>query len=119
MSLGQWLAATVMSKETCAVLAGVFPLVLLTAVLERRSIHLNIRRKVWFRWSTQAIVTSSALGLGLAIVGVQTNGLALLAGCVAWVGAATAVVGLLWTLLAALATAESDEDRDLSAPDTH
>lgn len=37
-----------MSEATCAVLTAIFPLVLLTVVLNRRSIHLNIRRKSRF-----------------------------------------------------------------------
>lgn len=117
MDLAQWLGDTLMSNDTCAVLTAVFPIVLLTAVLERRSIHVNIRRKGWFRWSTQAIVASSAIGLGLAIVGVQSDGLSSLFGVLAWLMCAIAIVGLPWTLIAALATAEAEEDRD-TAPAT-
>jgi hypothetical protein len=111
----QWLSVTVMSKDTCAVLTAVFPIALLTVVLERRSIHLNIRRQGWFRWATQTIVSACAIGLVLTIIGVQTNGLSTLGGAVAWVACGVAVIGLPLTLLAALATAEAEEDREPAA----
>lgn len=108
----EWVGTVVMSKDTCAVLTAVFPIVLLTVVLERRAIHLNIRRQGWFRWTTQYIVGGCAVGLPLAVIGVQTNGLSLIWGALAWVGGAVAVLGLPFTLLAALATAEAEEDRE-------
>lgn len=111
----QLLHATVMSGDTCAVLTAVFPLVLLTVVLERRAIHVNIRRLPWFRWVTQAIVTASAIGLALTIVGVQLDGLGALIGVFAWVASAVATLGLPFTLLAALATAEEEEDDNSDA----
>ena len=115
MDLMQWLNATVMSKDTCAVLTAVFPIVLLTAVLERRAIHVNIRRQRWFRRATQAIVTACAVGLVLTVIGVEVGGLASLIGVVAWMTCGIAILGLPFTLLAALATAEAEEDRDTDA----
>lgn len=99
-----------MSKDTCAVLTAVFPVVLLTAVVERRTIHINIRRQGWFRWATQAIVAACAVGLVLSVVGIQVDGLASWLGLAAWIACAAAIVGLPFTLLAALATAEAEED---------
>lgn len=106
-----WLFVVVMSKDTCVVLTAIFPIVLLTVVLERRAIHLNIRRQGWFRWATQIIVLACALGLPLTVLGVQWDGLKLVLGLIAWLTCAVVVLGLPFTLLAALATAESEEDR--------
>lgn len=111
----EWLGTVVMSKDTCAVLTAIFPLALLTVVLERRAIHLNIRRQLWFRWATQLILTASAVGLAVTVLGVQLGGLKVLIGVVAWISCTVVVVGLPLTLLAALATAEMDEDRNGAA----
>lgn len=115
MNALQWLSTVVMSKDTCAVLTAIFPIALLTVVLERRAIHLNIRRQPWFRWATQFILAASAVGLVLTVLGVQLSGLKVLFGIVAWMTCAIVVIGLPLTLLAALATAEMDEDRESSA----
>ena len=114
MDVLEWLDTVVMSKETCAVLTAIFPIVLLTVVLERRAIHMNIRRLPWFRWVTQFIVGACAVGLPLTVLGVQFGGLKVVIGAIAWLACAIVVGGLPFTLLAALATAEADEDREPS-----
>lgn len=105
-----WLGTVVISKDTCAVLTAIFPVVLLTVVLERRAIHLSIRRQPWFRWATQIIVGACAIGLPLAVLGVQFGGLTVILGVIAWMACAVVALGLPFTLLAALATAEAEED---------
>lgn len=108
-----WLGTVVMSKDTCAVLTAIFPIVLLTVVLERRAIHVNIRRQPWFRWATQLIVGACAVGLPLAVLGVQFEGLRVVLGAIAWLVCAVVVFGLPFTLLAALATSEMEDDREV------
>lgn len=101
-----------MSEATCAVLTAIFPLVLLTVVLERRAIHLNIRKKKWFRTMTQITVAASLIGLVLTVVGVQLHGLDWRLAWVAWLASAAAIVGLAFNLLGTAASDEAREDRD-------
>lgn len=106
-----------MSEATCAVLTAIFPLVLLTVVLERRAIHVNIRKKTWFRVMTQVTVTASLIGLTLTVVGVQLHGLYWRLGWVAWLAFAAAFFGLGFNLLGTAASDEAREDSD-AAPET-
>lgn len=101
-----------MTEATCAVLSAVYPLVLITVVLEQRSIHLSIRRRRWFRVITLAIVAGSLLGLGLSVVGVQLHGLGPVAGAANWLVGLIAVGGLGFLLLSVLATLQAEEDAD-------
>lgn len=101
-----------MSEATCAVLTAIFPLVLLTVVLERRAVHINIRRTKWFRVMTQVTVTASLIGLPLTVVGVQFHGLDWRLGWVAWLTFAAAFFGLGFNLLGAAASDEAREDGD-------
>lgn len=102
-----WLA---MSQDTCAVLTAIFPLVLLTVVLERRAIHIKIRRRQWFRQAVLATISASAVGLLLTVIGVQTGGLISVLGLFAWIAFGVAVGGLVFSLLALMATVELEED---------
>jgi cytochrome bd-type quinol oxidase subunit 2 len=103
--------APVMSEATCAVLSAVYPLILITIVLEQRSVHLEIRRRTWFRRATLMVVVASLAGLALSVVGVQTGGLAPLFAAVNWVAGAVSLLGLGALLLAIIATLEDEEDR--------
>lgn len=105
-----------MSEATCAVLTAIFPLVLLTVVLERRAIHLKIRKKRWFRTMTQLTVTASLIGLVLTVIGVQLHGLDLPWSWFAWLAAAVAVFGLAFNLLGTAASDEAREDGE-AAPE--
>lgn len=99
-----------MSQDTCAVLTAIFPLVLLTVVLERRTIHIKIRRRQWFRRTVLATISASAIGLLLTVIGVQTDGLISILGLFAWIAFAVASGGLVFSLLASMATVELEED---------
>lgn len=100
-----------MSEATCAVLSAVHPLILITIVLEQRSVHLEIRRRTWFRRATLAVVLASLVGLALSVVGVQSGGLAPVFATVNWVAGTVSLLGLGVLLLAIIATLEDEEDR--------
>ncbi|SFN65851.1 hypothetical protein SAMN05216219_1537 [Mycetocola miduiensis] len=93
-------------------LTAVFPIVMLTVAVERRSIDLKIRRLRWFRFLSVAALVSSFVGLGLVLLGVEHSGLGALWGSVAWLCAGASVGVLTATLIAVLATAEVEEDRE-------
>lgn len=63
-----------MNADTCAVLASVFPLILITTVLESRVIHFNLRRRRIFRWSTYTGIGTSVFGLAFTVIGVTNGG---------------------------------------------
>jgi len=99
-----------MTEATCAVLTAVYPLVLITVVLEQRSIHLNIRRRAWFRKLTLVVVASSLVGLGASILGVQLHGMGADSAWLNWAAAVFALGGLTFLLLTVLATLQVEED---------
>ncbi len=101
-----------MSEATCAVLSAIFPLILLSAVVERRGAHRRIRRHKLTRSVTRATFTAAIGGTVYSVIGVETGGYPLAAGLVMWAFFAFAVFGLGYTLLAALATQELKEDAD-------
>ena len=99
-----------MSQETCAVLAAIFPLVMITVVLERRAVALQIRRRSFFRRSTMAVVTVSVLGLLFAVIGVEAGGLTGVAMFAEWAFFAVSTSGLIGFGLTHMATTEAAED---------
>ncbi|WP_404430693.1 hypothetical protein LG299_12470 [Microbacterium lacus] len=101
-----------MNAATCQVLATVFPIVMLTVVLERRMISIKLRRLPWFRNVMLWSFGSALLGVGITLVGVQTNGLPLIAGVTAWMLAALSIGGLGAVLMASMATTEVEEDTE-------
>jgi hypothetical protein len=99
------------NQETCAVLTAVFPIVMLTVAVERRSVHVKIGRLKWFRKLSVVAVASSFAGLLLVLAGVQTDGLEnLLLAITAWLLTIVSVGVLTVVLISVLATAEVDED---------
>ncbi|GAA1791006.1 hypothetical protein [Agromyces lapidis] len=104
-----------MTEATCAVLSAVYPLVLITVVLEQRSIDLGIRRRRWFRAVTFTIVAGALVGLGLSVIGVQLHGLGPVAGVANWLVGLIAVGGLGFLLLSVLATLQAEEDAETDA----
>ncbi|WP_148061414.1 hypothetical protein [Frigoribacterium sp. PhB160] len=101
-----------MTSSTCATLAGVFPVLLLTVILEARNVHLGIRARSLFVYVMSAALGFGFFGLILAVLGVQLDGLRAPALAVfAWmcfVGIVlTAALFLLF--LAASFDAEADE----------
>ncbi|MFF2494904.1 hypothetical protein [Agromyces sp. NPDC058064] len=101
-----------MTEATCAVLSAVYPLVLITVVLEQRSIHLSIRRRRWFRVLTFTIVAGALIGIALSVIGVQLHGLGPVAGAANWLVGLIAVGGLGFLLLSMLATLQAEEDAE-------
>ncbi|AMB59194.1 hypothetical protein AWU67_10325 [Microterricola viridarii] len=87
-----------------------FPLVLITIVLEQRSVHVNIRSRAWFEKTTIAVVSISLAGLVASIVGVQLGGLEALSAWPLWLLFLAAVVGLAFLLIAVLATSSIEAE---------
>jgi hypothetical protein len=103
-----------MNADTCAVLASVFPLVLITIVLEGRSVHFNLRSRKWFRAITLYGMAGSLVGLVFAVIGVQTGGFADLVSWPLWALFGTAVLALAITVLGIRASDENEDDRKLA-----
>lgn len=104
-----------MNASTCSALSAVFPLILITVVLERSRISIKIRRTRWFRRLVLTTVAASLIGTVVAVVGVQLRGLGLVAGSVAWVILIVALVGLGAMALMIVATDEVEEDRPVES----
>jgi len=101
-----------MSEATCAVLATIFPLVLVTGVLERRSASLKIRRLKLYRRVSLVTFAVALMGTIYAVIGVAMGGFVLSAGVALWALFGISIFGLGFTLLASLATAEVEEDAE-------
>jgi peptidoglycan biosynthesis protein MviN/MurJ (putative lipid II flippase) len=92
-------------------LSGVFPLLLVTIVLERRSITPRLRRIPWIRNLLVAGVSSALVGEVLGIIGVEFHGYPMVTGILVWAVAATAFVCFAASLLMIIATDEIREDK--------
>jgi len=101
------------NSNTCQVLAGVLPLILLTLVLERRLIAIKVRKLNWFRWLVRYTVVFSIVGIAWALVGVQLNGLTYSTAWPLWLIAATSLLSFGITVFFTLATHELEEDGEL------
>jgi hypothetical protein len=99
-----------MNAPTCQALTALFPLVMITLMLERREMAVPLRRRTWFRKGHLALISVATVGLWLAIWGCQTSGLDGFLALVAWCVVSLAVLGLALTLLASTASAEVRED---------
>jgi hypothetical protein len=104
-----------MNPATCGVLATVFPIVMLTVVLERRTIALKLRRIRWFRSIMLWSFSAAAIGLGITLAGVQVGGLGgnpvgVTWATLAWVAAVISLGGLSAVLMASMASTEVEED---------
>ena len=103
-----------MNADTCAVLASIFPVVLLTIVLERRGVHLNLRGKPLFRYVALLGAAFSLAGLATSVIGVQLGGLDPLAGWATWLFAGISFVALAVNILGILATGENEDDEEMA-----
>ena len=99
-----------MSEATCAVLATIFPLVLVAGVIERRSTHLAIRKSRFYRFVSVMTFGFAIFGTIVATIGVSMGGVDIAFAVVAWIAFGIAVGGLGVTLLASLASAELEEE---------
>jgi len=99
------------NAATCAALSAVFPLILITVVLERPRISVKIRRMRGFRRLVLTTIAASLIGTTVSLVGVQLNGFGLLGGVAAWIVLFVALAGLGTTALMIVATDEVAEDQ--------
>lgn len=100
-----------MSSGTAAVLTAVFPIVLLAFMAERRNLTMKARRSTFFRRVASFSASAAILGLLLAVIGVQTEGLAAGWGIAAWMLFALTLAGLFSLTGLHLASAEVEEER--------
>lgn len=101
-----------MTSDTCQLIATVMPLIMVTLVVERRSMRLKLRRRVWFRKTILGVFEASIVGLFFVIIGTQLGGLSGAAGVLAWVLTVVSVGGLGLLILISMASVEADEDED-------
>jgi hypothetical protein len=101
------------NAATCGVLSAVFPLVLLTVAIERRSVSINIRRTTWFRWIASIGVGACAIGLPMTVGGVAADGLEGLWGWTCWAAAAISFAVLAVVAMMIIVTSEVEEDHTL------
>lgn len=95
-----------MSAATCAVLATVFPLILLAIAVDGRNVSPKLRRLKWHGRMVAWAVTCSVVGLVSSVIGVQTNGLSFGWALWTWIFFAGALFTLVVVVLMLLATAE-------------
>ena len=99
-----------MNTGTCAVLAGVFPLVLIAIVADRRGIHLGLRRRAWYRRAVVGTICACLLGLGYSVVGVQMEGFEGSPATLLWGLSAFALLAFAMSILLTVVTQENEED---------
>ena len=100
-----------MSADTCATLATIFPIVLLAAVVEARSVNRRIKAKKVFGRIVTAGVSVTLVGLIWTVIGIQTRGLTDGWGYTAWVTFAVAVAVLFMVAVMIVASDEADTER--------
>lgn len=82
-----------MSDATCAVLATVYPIILLALIVDRNIVHLKVRRRRWYRWTSTSLVLACAAGIILSVSGVERGGYDTWIGTLAWVVWWVAILG--------------------------
>jgi high-affinity Fe2+/Pb2+ permease len=103
-----------MNADTCAVLAGVFPLTLITVVLEIRAVSINLRTRKWFRNSVVVGMAFSLIGLVLAVVGVAIGGYSAIQSLFLWGAFGIAMIALALTVMGIVATSENEDDKKVA-----
>ncbi|MGT2427499.1 MULTISPECIES: hypothetical protein [Actinomycetes] len=101
-----------MNPDVCATLSAVFPLVLLAVVAQRTTLHPRLRRHRLYRSSIRLAIVSSLAGLPAVVIGQQVGGFAGPASVPVWMLFSLDVVCLGFSILAASATFEIEEERD-------
>jgi hypothetical protein len=99
-----------MNAATCAVLTGVFPLILIAIVADRRGIHLALRRRGWYRQSFVSTVGACLFGLVYSVIGVQSEGFSAPVGAVLWTLFLFALLAFAMSVMLNIATQENEED---------
>jgi cytochrome bd-type quinol oxidase subunit 2 len=103
-----------MNASTCAVLTGVFPLILIAIVADRRGIHLALRRRKWYRQSVVTTIGACLAGIAYSVIGVQIEGFSEPAGAVLWVLFFFALLAFAMSVMLTIATQENEEDDIIS-----
>jgi cytochrome bd-type quinol oxidase subunit 2 len=101
---------TTMNVATCAVLTGVFPLILIAIVADRRGIHLALRRRRWYRQSVVTTIGACLIGIAYSVIGVQNEGFSEPVGAVLWVLFSFALLAFAMSVMLTVATQENEED---------
>jgi hypothetical protein len=102
-----------MNANTCAVLASVFPLILITVVLEIRSVAFKLRSRKWFQQIAALGMAFSLTGLVLSVIGVAVDGFAGLLAVWIWAVFIAAMIALMMIVMGILVTSELDDERKL------
>ncbi len=105
-----------MNATTCAALTAVFPLILITVLIEGRSISSELRKSNWYTWPVGFGVVLSAAGMILTVIGVQADGLTGGADVLTWVVFAAAVLCLLCVALLLALSFDREDGRDMAIP---
>ena len=99
------------TADTCAVLASVFPLALLTIVLEIRGVHFNLRRRPFFRQVSVFGMSASLIGIVMSVVGVAVDGFAFASAVIVWILFVSSMASLITVAMGILATEEDAIDK--------
>jgi hypothetical protein len=103
------------TSSTCATLAGVFPVLLLTVILEGRNVNTGIRARGWFVYVLSAALGFGFLGLVLAVLGVEADGLSFPAFVVlAWMSFAGIILTAFVFLLFLAASFEVETEKEVA-----
>ncbi|TFC87455.1 hypothetical protein [Cryobacterium sp. TMT4-31] len=100
-----------MNAATCAILAGVFPLILIAIVADRRGIHQGLKRRSWYRRSFVGTVAACLLGIVYAVIGVQVEGFKGPEASLLWILFTVALLAFAASIVLSIATQENAEDQ--------
>lgn len=99
-----------MESSVCSVLTPLYSVVVLAVVVNRRSVHIHIRREKFFQHIGFATALTAILGIVISVLGLQNAGLSGFFASLNWAAFAVALIGLAITLFAIIASAELEED---------
>lgn len=105
-----------MNAATCAALAAVYPVVLLTLVIDRARLLKKLRQAAWYRRVAEYATSASLVGLILSVVGIQLNGLDSGWAVAAWLVFATVAFGLLLHVAGLLASLDVSDEAENAPP---
>lgn len=99
-----------MGERTCHALTSMFPLLLLTVLMERRVIQIAYRRTLLYRWSTIVGMCAALTGMITALVGLELQGLPTAVAVGVWVLLAVAIFALALSAVMIVLSFEAEED---------
>lgn len=106
-----------MTQATCAALAAIFPIILLTVAIEGRLVTAVARRKRFYRFTVFAGLFGGLWGLILTVAGVQGGGLGAVPSFFAWLASAVAGIGLTFLLMLIMASDEVELEEIDAVPE--